>query len=106
MSACNYRLSAALLITALAAGCALPDRGRLANHAAGYSCDRLETTPGGLISAQARLDLAGVADAVARMRQLGEQTVSEVGDYQNRCRALPDDELEEVLTRTRQADQP
>src|SRR5262252_4046098 len=64
MSACKYRLSAALLVTALAAGCTLPDRGRLALHAAGYSCDHLDATPGGLISAQATPDYRGAYDSL------------------------------------------
>jgi hypothetical protein len=52
--------------------------------------------PSGTILAQDRLDLAGVSEALARMRQLGDQVQSDITDYERRCYAMPDYDISEI----------
>jgi hypothetical protein len=53
--------------------------------------------PAGQILAQRRLDLAGVPDAMALMRRLGDEVTADLADYQNRCLAIPHEDLEEIV---------
>jgi hypothetical protein len=52
--------------------------------------------PAGLVHAQARLDLTGVPEAIARMRLLGDQVLEDVADYRSRCVQVEHMDISEI----------
>lgn len=62
--------------------------------------------PAGVVLTRKRLNLAGVADAVARMYRLGGQVIADIGDYRHRCQEVPYVDISEIVLRMRPAADP